>query len=232
MGLDAFSCLLSSAGRRHHFIDEETELRKVKRLVQCHTGDKWQDRDVSPGLAEVIEEVIGVYGGGESDTRHAQTPTSSAIHSSIHLETKPAIGARTIPHSYTLSEHIQAHIGMDTSRDGHCTCRRLMYRDRGVLTHLHSHTHSPTESQTHMLSHRHSSSNPREIFCCGHMMAHRDMPYGQLMGRPHKYLGHQQNASSHKVRERINFDECIENFSIRKGHMKVILIFIFEAKFT
>lgn len=31
--------LLSSAGRRHHFIDEETEPRKVKRRVQCHTGD-------------------------------------------------------------------------------------------------------------------------------------------------------------------------------------------------
>ena len=50
-------------------------MRKVKRLVQCHTGDMWQDRDVSPGLAEVTEEVIGVYEGRESDTRHAQTPT-------------------------------------------------------------------------------------------------------------------------------------------------------------
>lgn len=142
--LNAFSCLLSSAGRRHHFIDDETEPRKVKRLVQCHTGDMWQNRDMSPGLAEVIEEVIGVYGGGESDTRHAQAPTFSAIHSSIHLETKPATGALTVPHSYTLTEHTQAHIGMDTGRDGHCICRWLMHRcgQRSAHTFTLPHTFS------------------------------------------------------------------------------------------
>lgn len=84
-GLQRFPfSLLGSSGRRRYSIDEETKPRKVKRLVQGHTSDMWQGGDVSPDLAEVMEEVMGVHRGGESDHMHPQMPALSATHSFTH----------------------------------------------------------------------------------------------------------------------------------------------------
>lgn len=93
-----------------------------------------------------------------------------------------------------------------------------------TLTHILLQSHSPTRF------HRHSSSDSRVIFCCGHMMAHRDMLYRRLMGRPHMCLSHQQSGSSHGVREKVSFDESIQDFAIKRSHTKAILIFISKTK--
>lgn len=131
------SSLLSSAGRKHHFIDEDTEPRNVKRL-----GDVRQDRGVSSGLPGRGD------GGGDRDTHEWRirapscTDTSTLRHTLIQ-----SFGDKTRPsNSYTLTAHTQAHTDTDMGHDGHCTC--------GWLMHRHGHRGTHTVTLSHTFSHR------------------------------------------------------------------------------
>ena len=150
--------------------------RKVKRFVHCHTGDTWQGKGVSPGLAEGM----GVHRRGESDPPHAL----SAMHTFTHSESKPARGALTVPqaaarslHTPRLTQTWTQAVMVATHADGSGTCV-----DTGALTHL-TLIHSPTESQTRVLSRRRPPSDSRVSICCGHVMTPRVRIYGRLMGR-------------------------------------------------
>lgn len=128
----------------------------------------WQGRHVSPGLAQC-------GGSGEEGTQEAENQTPpciqtlihSAIHSFTHSETKPA--TRSL-HTGRLTSHTQGHRSpAHAERSGTDV-------DTGMLTDSHSHT--LTESQTHVFSHRHSSDGPWGIVCCGYVTACRDTHYG------------------------------------------------------
>ena len=95
--------------------------------------------------------------------------------------------------NYTLAVYTQAHVDITNPHHTHTGPRIHRW-----LTHRHGLKGVLTlpESQTHMLSHRHPSNDLRDIFCCGHMMVHRDMHYGQLRDRPHVCSGHQLKGRS------------------------------------
>lgn len=171
----------------------------------------------------------------EEENRNLHTHRHSTLsHTLIH-----SLGDRTShwgTHSPSVSDtctaHTQAHTDTHTGRDGHCTCRWLTHTrgHRGTHTFTLSYTFSHRIADPHAFTH--FPSDPRDIFCCGHMIAHRDMLYGRLMGRPHMCLGHQPSGSSHAVREKFSFDECIQKLAIKRSHTKAILIFISKTKFT
>lgn len=120
---------------------------------------------------------------------------------------RPPTCADTNPLSHTLIQRQKqphtplAHAGshhtcMDTAHDGHlCTQMAQAQTWTQGCSHGHAHTHSLTESQIHVLSHRHSPSDPRGIVCRGHLLGHRDVRDGRLRGRPHTCLGHWQSGN-------------------------------------
>lgn len=183
-------------------------------------------------------EVMREPGEGESDPPHALMPTLSAIHSFTYWESKPATGTHPPSDSYILTGHTQAHIDTDTGCDRHSTCRRLVHRcgQRGAhaftLTHILLQNPRPTCFHTDVLL------VTQGTYSAWSHDGPRDMLYGRLMGRPHMCLSLQQSRSSHGVREKVSFDECISfnenirNFAIKRSHIKAVLIFISKTKLT